>query len=139
MRRPSIDDYCQARSLILPNALQANLSIGLQEFVHTYTAKQHIFMPCDVLECRQKGTTPALNTGSVTEGQVPCLEITHDTDVGSYSLYLLFPCRMLWSYARDGGVPLYKVWLRVSPVTETPINAGRHYRQLCIRTHLSQA
>ena len=31
---------------------------------------------------------------------------------------------MLWSFARDGGVPMYKVWAAVSPFTFTPVNAG---------------
>ena len=30
---------------------------------------------------------------------------------------------MLWSFARDGGVPMYRVWAAVSPITQTPVNA----------------
>ena len=32
-------------------------------------------------------------------------------------------CRMLWSFSRDRGVPLYKVWASVNPRTQTPTNA----------------
>ncbi|BDA41309.1 Amino-acid permease BAT1 [Coccomyxa sp. Obi] len=31
--------------------------------------------------------------------------------------------RMLWSFSRDGGVPLYRVWAAVNSRTKTPINA----------------
>lgn len=30
---------------------------------------------------------------------------------------------MLWSFSRDGGVPGWKIWSSVNPVTGTPINA----------------
>ena len=30
---------------------------------------------------------------------------------------------MLWSFSRDGGVPLYKVWASINPRTQTPTNA----------------
>jgi amino acid transporter len=30
---------------------------------------------------------------------------------------------MLWSFSRDGGVPLYKVWAAVNRRTRTPTNA----------------
>ena len=30
---------------------------------------------------------------------------------------------MLWSFSRDGLVPLHKVWARVNPRTQTPVNA----------------
>ena len=30
---------------------------------------------------------------------------------------------MLWSFSRDGGVPLYRVWASVNPRTGTPTNA----------------
>ena len=33
------------------------------------------------------------------------------------------PARMLWSFSRDGGVPLYRVWASVNPRTGTPTNA----------------
>ena len=32
-------------------------------------------------------------------------------------------CRMLWSFSRDGGVWLYRVWARVNSRTHTPVNA----------------
>lgn len=32
-------------------------------------------------------------------------------------------CRMLWSFSRDGGVPLYRVWASLNPRTQTPNNA----------------
>lgn len=31
--------------------------------------------------------------------------------------------RTLWAFSRDGGVPLYRVWSRVNPRTQTPTNA----------------
>jgi amino acid transporter len=31
--------------------------------------------------------------------------------------------RMLWSFSRDGGVWLYRVWATVSKRTHTPVNA----------------
>ena len=31
--------------------------------------------------------------------------------------------RMLWSFSRDGGVPLYRVWAAVNRRTRTPTNA----------------
>ena len=31
--------------------------------------------------------------------------------------------RMLWSFARDGGVPMHRVFCRVSTCTGTPVNA----------------
>ncbi|EIE25066.1 putative GABA-specific permease [Coccomyxa subellipsoidea C-169] len=31
--------------------------------------------------------------------------------------------RMLWSFSRDGGVPLYRVWAAVNKYTGTPLNA----------------
>jgi amino acid transporter len=30
---------------------------------------------------------------------------------------------MLWSFSRDGGVPLYKVWAALNMFTGTPVNA----------------
>lgn len=30
---------------------------------------------------------------------------------------------MLWSFARDGGVPLHRVWGALNPYTGTPVNA----------------
>ena len=30
---------------------------------------------------------------------------------------------MLWSFSRDGGVPLYRVWASLNPRTQTPNNA----------------
>lgn len=32
-------------------------------------------------------------------------------------------CRVLWSFSRDGGVPLYKVWAAINWWTGTPVNA----------------
>lgn len=31
--------------------------------------------------------------------------------------------RMLWSFSRDGGVPLYRVWAAINYRTRTPVNA----------------
>lgn len=31
--------------------------------------------------------------------------------------------RMLWSFSRDGGAPLYGVWSALNPCTGTPLNA----------------
>ncbi|CAL8461967.1 g1498 [Coccomyxa elongata] len=36
---------------------------------------------------------------------------------------LVIAARMLWSFARDGGVPLYRVWAAVNKRTGTPLNA----------------
>ena len=30
---------------------------------------------------------------------------------------------MLWSFSRDGGVPLYRVWSAINKRTGTPLNA----------------
>ena len=30
---------------------------------------------------------------------------------------------MLWSFSRDGGVPLFRVWARLNRHTQTPTNA----------------
>ncbi|KAK9909174.1 hypothetical protein WJX75_008248 [Coccomyxa subellipsoidea] len=38
-------------------------------------------------------------------------------------LFLATNSRMLWSFSRDGGVPLYKVWAAVNRRTRTPTNA----------------
>ena len=33
-------------------------------------------------------------------------------------------CRMLWSFSRDGGVPLHRVWGAINGVTGAPLNAA---------------
>ena len=37
--------------------------------------------------------------------------------------FMVWVCRMLWSFARDGGVPFHKVWSTVNRFTGTPVNS----------------
>ncbi|KAK9908694.1 hypothetical protein WJX75_001534 [Coccomyxa subellipsoidea] len=45
------------------------------------------------------------------------------TTFNSSVLSLVTNARMMWSFSRDGGVPLYKVWAAVNRRTRTPTNA----------------
>ncbi|EIE25067.1 amino acid transporter [Coccomyxa subellipsoidea C-169] len=60
--------------------------------------------------------------GSVTTAivllAIPLIAIFNTT-----VMCLFTAARMLWSFSRDGGVPLYRVWAAINKRTGTPLNA----------------
>ncbi|KAK9902831.1 hypothetical protein WJX75_007886 [Coccomyxa subellipsoidea] len=68
---------------------------------------------CDVFKARY-GT----NIGGVCFLAIPLV-----TTFNSTTLSLSSNARMLWSFARDRGVPLHGVWSALNPMTGTPVNA----------------
>ncbi|BDA51279.1 Amino-acid permease BAT1 homolog [Coccomyxa sp. Obi] len=56
-------------------------------------------------------------------GALVLMGIPMITTFNSTVLSLATNARMLWSFARDGGVPLHRVWCRLSACTGTPVNA----------------
>ncbi|CAL8466365.1 g5901 [Coccomyxa elongata] len=56
-------------------------------------------------------------------GALVLLGIPMITTFNSTVLSLATNARMLWAFARDGGVPLHRVWCRLNACTGTPVNA----------------
>ena len=47
-------------------------------------------------------------------------QVQRRKDSGSHGLA---PCRMLWSFSRDGGIPFHRVWSAINKTSGTPILA----------------